>query len=474
MKYKYHVVVVGSGIGGVTAANALAGNGLDILLIDENEHTGGQLLRRSNKIHQTWLKFEADLMKTKGFSLVEKVIGSNQGITRVNQAQVLGIFEGRKLLINTNTSQEAEGKGSKKIVEIEAEYLVIATGARERYLPFKGWTMPGVMSLGAAQILMKSHGVLPGKKMVVAGSSPLMLVLASELLKNKGRVAAVLNENPISKNLGFFPLMRHHWPKSIEGAFYISKLVLNRVPMLNRMRIIEAEGNGSFESVVVAKTSPEGDVIEGTEKRYHGDVLGIGYGFVPNIELAVQAGCDIEYQESLGGWVVKVDDNLESSVESLFAVGEVNGIAGAKKSYIQGKIVAASILSKFDKSDEKEKEQLKVLNLQQIAYASFLNKLCQLPSVAYQQIPDDTLICRCENITMGTVKKEIKRGVTTSGALKKATRCGMGRCQGRTCGIVLHDIITALTNNSSEDIGGSFCRAPVKNVAISDFLESSN
>jgi NADPH-dependent 2,4-dienoyl-CoA reductase/sulfur reductase-like enzyme/bacterioferritin-associated ferredoxin len=475
MKSKYHVVIVGSGVGGLTVAQGLAGHGLDTLLIDENAHTGGQLLRKSDKMNKSLWQIEADFMKIKGLSLVQEVLGKRRELTRVNRAQVLGIFEGKKLLINTMPPED--GGKSGKIVEVEAEYIVFATGARERYLPFKGWTLPGVISLGAAQILMKSHGVLPGNKMVIGGSSPLMLVLASEMINNHGRVSALISENPFKKNFSFLPLMKDHWPKAYEGALYIAKMILNRVPMVNGRRIIEAQGNGLFESVVIAKTNPAGDVIEGSETKYQGDVLGIGYGFVPNIELAVQAGCDIEHKRSLGGWVVKVNDSLETSVESIFAVGEINGIAGAKKSYIQGKIAVTSLLSRFgvqlNGSQEKlatEISQLHKLNSQQSTYASFFNTLCQLPSIAYQQIPDDTIICRCENITMNTVKQQVRQGFTTCGGLKKTARCGMGRCQGRTCGMVLQDIITALTAKSPEDIGTSLSRAPVKNVAIKDFL----
>ena len=205
----------------------------------------------------------------------------------------------------------------------------------------------------------------------------------------------------------------------------------------------------------------------------------MGYGFVPNIELAVQAGCDIEYQKLLGGWVVRADKNLESSLDSVFAVGEITGIAGGKKSYIQGKIAAVSILKKLDKLNLKKQgptlsrqmNRLHSLNLQQTAYAGFLNHLCQVPSAAYRQIHDDTLICRCENITMGTIKKAIHEDFITSGGLKKATRCGMGRCQGRICGTIISDIIMALTKKTPHEIGPLLSRAPVKNVAIRSFMD---
>ena len=335
------------------------------------------------------------------------------------------------------------------------------------------------MSLGAAQILMKSHGVLPALHTLIAGTSPLMMVLASEILNNKGKVSAILDENPFRKKLSFLPLTQHHWPKLLEGAFYTAQMMCSRVPMANQTRVIEARGKENLASVIVAKTAHDRHVITGTETEYPTQALTIGYGFVPNIELAVQAGCDIEYHADGGGWIVTVDKNLESSVNSIYAVGEITGIAGGKKSYIQGKLASISVLKKLDKLNFKNKgssllaqvKQLHSLNQKQTTYAAFLNRLCRLPQVAYSLIPDDTLICRCENITMGTIKKSIEQGFITSGGIKKATRCGMGRCQGRICGTIIFDIITALTKKSPYDIGPSLSRAPVKNVAISSFLD---
>ena len=482
-KAKYHVVIVGSGIGGLSAAQTLAGHGLDILLIDENAHPGGQLLRKSQTASKKNFSFKPDMVKTLGFSLIQKAGESNSlidwihQIHRIQLAQVLGIFKDKRILIHTEGNEN-----SGQVIEVQAEHLILATGARERYLPFKGWTLPGVMSLGAAQILMKSYGVLPAFHTVIAGSSPLMMVLASEILSNKGKVSAVLDENPFRKKLNFLPLIQHHWPKLLEGAFYTAQMLCHRVPMINQTRVIGARGKEDLASVIVAGTTPDGHIITGTETEYPARALTVGYGFTPNIELAVQAGCNIEYQSTLGGWVVTVDKNLESSINSIYAVGEITGIAGGKKSYVQGKLAAISLLKKLDKLNFKKMgscfsaqvKQLHSLNHQQTAYAAFLNYLCRLPQAAYSQIPDDTLICRCENINMGTIKKAIEQGFTTSGGLKKATRCGMGRCQGRVCGTIISDVIMALTKKKPSDIGSSLSRAPVKNVAIRSFLYQSS
>ena len=475
MKAHYHVIIVGSGFAGLSAARMLSGQGLAILVIDESGKPGGQLLRKTPLKPSYFPKIEPDRMKSKGFDLV-RTINKIPGIDWLFQTQVLGIFKDRRLLVHIENIKTPEGKSSGKILEIRAEHIILATGARERYLPFKGWTLPGVMSLGSAQILMKSYGVLPARNTLIAGTSPLMMALASEILGNRGKVTALMDENSMTKKLGFLPLIHHHWPKLMEGARYTARMVLNRVPILQRYRVIEARGKHGFESAIMAKITPKGEVISGTKTEFPAGALAVGYGFVPNIELPVQAGCDPEYHKSKGGWVVKVNETLESSFRSVYAVGEITGIAGAKKSFIQGKLAALSILKIMGKINaknwKKEVQVLISLDHQQAKYASFLNHLCQVPASAYAAISDETMICRCEEITMGTIKKNIQKGFDTIGSLKKATRCGMGRCQSRICGPVIFDIITALTQKTPGDIGCSLSRVPVKNVNIKAFLTS--
>ncbi len=328
MKARYHVIIVGSGFAGLSAAQTLAGHGLDILFIDEMAQPGGQLLRKTRLKSSNSQKIEPDLMKSKGFHLA-RTLNKTPGIAWLLQAQVLGIFKDKRLLVHVENINTRGKKDSEKILEVRAEHLILATGARERYLPFKGWTLPGVISLGSAQILMKSYGVLPARNTLIAGTSPLMMVLASEIIGNRGKVTAIMDENPMIKKLAFLPLIQYHWPKLMEGVLYTARMVLNRISMFQRYRVIQARGREGFESVVFAKTTFEGDVIPGTEKEFTAGVLAVGYGFVPNIELPIQAGCDLEYRKNKGGWVVKVDEMLESSSRSVYAVGEVTGIAGS-------------------------------------------------------------------------------------------------------------------------------------------------
>jgi NADPH-dependent 2,4-dienoyl-CoA reductase/sulfur reductase-like enzyme len=397
-----------------------------------------------------------------------------KGITCIHQARVLGIFSDRQLMVHVPDPLCPGGSESGRVLEIDAGYLLLATGARERFLPFKGWTLPGVMSLGAAQILMKSSGVLPARHTLIAGTSPLQTVLALEILKNKGSVTAILDENHFVKKLGLLPRLKHHWSLAGEGAMQMLRLMIRKVRFRQGVRVVEARGKNGLSTVVTADLDGKGNTISGTFQTYSAQALAVGHGFSANIELPVQAGCALDYDADRGGWVVRVDHALETSVAAVYAAGEITGIAGAGKSFVEGKLAAVSILEKLGEKPGPDRYAQKLVRMQkqQLGYASFLNQLCRVPSSAYEAIDDDVLICRCEEISMKEIRKQIAKGFVTAGSLKKATRCGMGRCQGRICQPVLFDILLALTGQAPELIGSPSFRAPVKNVPMEAFLHS--
>ncbi|MCF8075916.1 MAG: FAD-dependent oxidoreductase [Desulfotignum sp.] len=480
MKQAYDVVIVGSGVAGIAAANTLAGHGLEILVIDENPQAGGQILRQHCRVTDGFWEFDPRLDRSGRTVSTQRIVQSlrpvrrPKGITCVHQARVLGIFPDRQLLVHVPDSLGPGGSGPGHVLGIDAGYLLLATGARERFLPFKGWTLPGVMSLGAAQILMKSAGVLPARHTLIAGTSPLQMVLALEILKNKGNVTAVLDETHFAKKLGLLPLLKHHWVLAGEGAMQMLGLMIRKVRFRQGVRVMEARGKNELSTVVTADLDKKGNPISGSFQIYSPEALAVGHGFCPNIELPVQAGCALDYDADRGGWVVRVDHALETSVAAVYAAGEITGIAGAGKSFVEGKLAAVSILEKLGKTPGPDRYAQKLVRMQkqQLGYASFLNQLCQVPSSAYEAIDDDVLICRCEEISMGEIRKQIAKGFGTTGSLKKATRCGMGRCQGRICQPVLFDILLALTGQTPDQTGSPSCRAPVKNVPMAAFLES--
>ncbi len=460
MHKRHPVIIVGSGPAGIAAADLLARHGLAIFMIDDNPRMGGQLLRTLSPAASGHRRFEPDRLKTRGLRMARQLV-RHPRVHLLQSAQVLGIYPERTVLV-----EQPDGR----LCEHQADTIVVAAGARERHLPFKGWTLPGVISTGAAQILMKSSGILPGRSTLIGGCGPLMLVLAAEIAARGGCVRALLDQSPMSRKIGAFLAGPAVWPKILEGAVCILRLAAGRVPVKQGLRIVEARGARHLEAVVAARTDADGRIRPGTERTYPAETLAVGHGFAPNIELPQQAGCALSYDVDKGGWVVDVDPAMATSVPGIYAAGETTGIAGAGKSFVEGRIAAWDILFKTGRVDLRECERrvgpLQRRRQQQVRYGRFLNRLCRVPPACYADIADETLICRCEEITMGEIRGRLRQGFATLNGIKRATRCTMGNCQGRTCGPILSDIIGMFTTMPPEAAGCPSMRAPLKPVAL--------
>jgi thioredoxin reductase len=459
MNKRHAVIIVGSGLAGLAAANLLSRHGVRVLMVDDNAHTGGQLLRQPPYAAKAHRRFVLDRLKHRGLQLVKQL--RKHKVYLLTGAQVLGIYPECTLLL-------AQSRGH--VAEYRADSLILATGARERHLPFKGWTLPGVMAAGAAQIMMKSSGILPGKNTVIGGCSPLLFALAAEIVTNRGRVQAVLDQSVLATKLKAVTAGPAIWPKLFEGAVCLARLAAARVPVKQGVRVVEARGQRQLTAVVWAQIDTHGGIVAGTEKIFAADTLAVGYGFLPNIELAQQAGCSVSYTADKGGWHVDVNASMATSVPGIYAAGETTGIAGAEKSFTEGQIAAWHILFRQDRVDlqtyESRIRPLIRQRHQQAQYGRFVNQLCRLAPDWYEGIPDETIICRCEEITLGEIRRQLTNGFATISAIKKATRCAMGNCQGRTCGPILFDMISAFSHQPPAAIGAASARAPVKTVAL--------
>lgn len=456
---KTNVVIVGSGFSGAVAADILADHGLDILLVDENIHLGGQLLRKIPPELGDYSSYRPDHVKKIGFRFVENI--KKKKITIMNRTGLIGIYPENRLLLESE---------QKEVIPVSYDVLLFATGARERFLPFKGWTLPGVYSTGLVQVMMKSSGVMPDKKILIAGSGLFLFSVGFEFLKNKGKVLGILEQTGMMDKVKMLPLLFHQFSKFAEGGKFLSRIYLSGVPVKYRRKVVEARGNGCLEEVVVGKVDADGRLIEGTEKIYKTNTLAVGFGFVPNVEGPHLAGCELEFADSKGGWIVKVNDRLETSVENILAAGEITGVGGAFKSINEGKIAAYTILNKFEKIGEEEYlahlRKLTKERAHHMEFVHYFNSLYRIPGGAVESIPDDTVVCRCEDITMGAIREGIVDGFTSARALKTAVRTSMGNCQGRTCGPVIYDILSILGKQSPESIGPFHTRPPLKPVSI--------
>jgi NADPH-dependent 2,4-dienoyl-CoA reductase/sulfur reductase-like enzyme len=459
------VLIIGNGFAGIVAANRLADAGVDVALLDENIHIGGQLLRQlPDQLGCT--ANHADHVKKAGQRFIAGVKAKK--ITVMNRTRVLGIYPGREVLVEEN---------EKKVHTLKARHVILATGAREKFLPFPGWTLPGVISGGAVQVLIKGSGVLPAREILVGGSGLFLFSVAYECLQAGARVRGVIERTGIFDKFPLAAQLPFQLPKLAEGSRFLSKMLFSGVPLRFRSRVIEARGKGSLQQVVTAKVDDSGKIMPGREKNYDIPLLAVSHGFAANVELAQMAGCDIEFLDERGGWVAATGEHLETSVPEIYAAGEITGIAGALKSINEGEIAALAILNKMGKTGAAAfgpgMKKLLAARRRHLRFGKYFNLLYRIPLKDYLDIPDQTLVCRCEDVTMGELRKAVANGYDTPATLKIALRTAMGDCQGRTCGPIVYDILAALTGRSQVEMTPLVVRPPVKPVTIDSLASFS-
>jgi len=463
MKPKPKVVVVGAGLSGLAAAGVLCGRGCDVVIVDEGLQPGGQYLKRPDPGLGRLPWNPRDSLSSLGLSLIEQI--ARQGVQCMSGAQVVGADGEGNLWVEN---------GERRLVEMKAEAVLFATGARERFIPFDGWTLPGVISTGAAQLLLKTCGVLPAKRMVFAGCGPLPLTAAAETSAAGCRIRALIYQAPLFPAAKVFFQLATHPTKMVEAWKSMLRLVAAGAIIRPGTAMIEARGKDVLEHVVYGSLDQEGNVIPGSEKVIRTDCLAIGHGFAANIELPQAAGCRLSFDRDARGWIVDVDECMRTSLPGLYASGEITGVAGARKSFIEGKIAGHSIALDLGLQGGVEYRRrlrdLKRTREKELRFGKLINRISAPPVGLLHNIHDDTVICRCEDVTMGTIRSRMVDGMLTPGGIKRMTRCGMGLCQGRTCGPILHDLIS-LQADLTGPVPPFSARIPVKPMALSSLLD---
>jgi len=453
------VAIVGGGLAGAAAAGVLSRYGVRVLILDDNLRLGGQYLRGGRVSAGSW----SNGVKRRGLSLIEHLPHSSVEIA--SRAEVLGIEAGFELLV-------APGNG--ELSTVKCEHILLATGARERFIPFKGWTLPGIMATGAVQILIKQSGILPATRVLVGGAGLFLTAVARDIQKSGGHVPAVLNETSFSQEVPPPGLLVRQFAKFAQGGAMLARLRLSGTDVRNGTRILEARGGDGLREVVVVRVDKKGNGIPGSESVYPAGSLAAGFGFTANVELAQLAGCGLAFNAELGGWVVKVNEDLETSIDGIHAAGEITAVGGAAKSLTEGRLAGFGILRRMGllKPDEMRKEisTLKKMRHRHMAFSRYFNSQYMFPPEYLagwiRSLPDDVPVCRCEEVNLGDVRRAVAEGFETPPGVKKATRCGMGICQGSTCKTILLEVLAALTGNPLARIPLPSVRMPVKPICL--------
>lgn len=448
------IVVVGAGPAGLGAALAARRLGAEVLLLDEHGDAGGQYFMQPRAGIEPTLDAARQVLA--GRDAIERVRAA--GVEIWQGAEVWGLFPSRRLCVHRDGRTHT----------VSARRLIVATGAHDRVMAFPGWTLPGVMTAGGAQRLVKVDAVAPGRRAVIAGAGPFLLVVAKHLLAAGVEIAAYVETTrpSVSAVLGLmrFPEI---WR---ELAGYAGSLLRSRAPVYLGASVAAAHGGESLERVTIARAD------EGAADRFDvaADLLAVAYGFRPQIELTMLAGCGHRFEDAAGGWVCTVDrDTGLTSADGVYAVGEVTGVAGWRVAAAEGRIAglsAARSLDHWRPDADAELAQARRRRERGQRLADFVNRTFAPPAALVDGVTDDTVVCRCEDVPARAIRDAVESGAGTAGAVKSWTRCGMGPCQGRMCGWTLAHLLRKHAGTSPEAAGANPPRVPIKPIPVQDIV----
>ncbi len=455
------LAIIGGGPAGLCAAIEAADAGVDVLVIDENRRIGGQIYRQIPYPVTDGSKLGKDYTKAQElFQAVEL----RPKITLLPHTLVWGIFEEKTLAVYTEEGSE----------QIQAQTVIIANGGYDRPVPFPGWTLPGVFSAGGALTLMKSQRILPGRRVLVAGTGPILLVIATYLLEGGAEVVALLDAASRHDWWRQLPKLWGEWELLWEGFQYIRRLRSAHVEIQNSHTVLRVEGEEKVTQAVLTKVDEQWKPLPGTEQTVRVDAVISGFGFVPSIDLPALCGCALEYKAKLGGWVPQYNEEMETTVPGVFVAGETAGIGGASVAMEEGRIagIAAAKRLGYLRPDEAQKRLQKVQNRLADLYKfrDGINELFMPQTGLLDLITPETIVCRCEELKASDIIQAIADGATSLRDVKGRTRAGMGHCQGRMCASAIAAMIARQRGIPIEEAGFSSIRPPVKPVPLAALI----
>ncbi len=461
----FPLVIIGSGPGGLAASATVASLGVRTLVVDEADAPGGQVYRDFP------LEFEArgQLAKRREYQEREALVtavSKSTDIVRWQDALFWGVDEDGALLIARE----------EKLVRIRYDSLIVAPGAYDRTLPFPGWTLPGVISVGGAYRLVRTQGVLPGKRVLVAGTGPLLLVLAEALIQAGAKIVAVVDS--ARSSVGPMQVLALMSVPSLcmEALRLKSFLRRNKVPVYKGWGIVETRGNGSVREVLCAPFTEKGVLDDrANAESFEPDAVAVGYGLISRTAVFRLLGAQMYYDEIVRDYIPHRSEDLETSVQGVFAVGDgarVSGKLVAREEGVLAGLAAAKRLNRISDSDFSQRSAQVRSRLKRLyRFRTAVDKIYRLPEGLFDVPADDTVVCRCEEVTAGEIRQAVQEGTLNLNDIKRRVRSGSGWCQGRTCGPVIAEMLAREPGVSQEEIFRMTQRPPSKPIPLSMLLE---
>ena len=457
LRARYDVVVIGAGPAGLAAATLLAVNGFVTALVDEQPEPGGQIYRA---IGSTPVRERGVLGDEywHGQTLVDAFRGSS--VDYVPRAMVWSVApaEDQPALHEVGASID----GCAQLTRARA--VVIATGAQERPFAIPGWTLPGVMGAGAAQILLKTSGLVPAGRTVIAGCGPLAYLAAWQLLNAGAPITMLLDTTPRGRLLCALP----HAARFIASPYLgkgtrLVRDVRESVTVVRHVASLAGDGTERLERVRYR--------AGGRERSVAADLLLLHQGVVPNIDLANALGCELEWDDRLCSYRPRLDAWGASSVAGIWITGDGGGIEGASAAEHRGRLTALAASHALGAFDQTRRDVLAGPHRQALARATAGRRFFDVlfaPPEAFRVPPGETIVCRCEEVTAQRIRDAVALGCPGPNQLKAFLRCGMGPCQGRMCGLTVVYLIADARGVHPRDVGYHRLRFPIKPLTLGE------
>ncbi len=456
----HHVdlIIVGAGPAGLSAAISARSCGLDVIVLDDQGSAGGQLFRN---IH---LSFGAEVLDTHDRELGLNLIDDFHkcGATFFPNTTVWAVEK------NTVFCTK-EGKSHK----LSASKILFTIGGMERPSPFKGWTLPGVMTVGAAEVLLRS-GLEPVKNkepVVLIGNGPLMLALATHLIDANIPILAWLDTGRIETKLesilhmGFIFQDVPYLKKGMDMAL---KILKNRTPIILGATDFKASGKDKVETIRYKKNNEWHELKTSVVLRHE--------NIIPRVQVPSALGVDLAWDKVQRYWYPKTDLYGRTNVNDIYITGDAGTVDGGEvsigKGYISG-IAIAKDLGIISEQEAKSREKSSLQKMKTTARARKYLRYVFAPKKEIYNLADDVLICRCENVTVKDIKEAVKEGFHSSDEVKRMTRIGMGACQGRMCGNALAEIIAQELGLEADKVGMLRSQQPFRPVNLEDYVNVS-
>lgn len=452
MQSTYNVAVIGAGPAGLSAAVQAAEQNLSVIVLDENPQPGGQMYRALETADKHRLTI-----------LGPHYQDGRKLLDRFHQAS-LEYLPGSTIWNATPEGQvfyaNHDGVG-----RFQADFLLITTGTHERPVPLPGWTLPGVMGAGAVDSLFKSSGLVPQGPVILAGTGPLLYLLACHLLECNVTIRALLDTRTrrhALQAMPFFPMMLSGLESFLEGLGLYLKIGKARIPVYRHFSELRAHGDHHLAEVSFLHNRSRHSLAA--------DTLILHDGVIPNTQLTRLLGCEHEWQPKQRCLQSTTDRWGQSSLAKIFVAGDGKRVYGAKCAAWAGQLAALQIcfqLGAFSQNTLKTLAapiQRRLKKEQSIR--PFLDRLFQ-PNPQFLSPPDETIICRCEDVSAGQVRQAVFEGLKDPNQLKSELRCGMGMCQGRLCGHIVPEIIAGTQESDIGPTESLHVRPPLKPIPLS-------